>query len=509
MKRTIGWVLIIVLVSLLVGCVRPGPTTEPWMLPPVQSGQSGAQPTPFQPVLTYLPPTRAPGAPIQSPTPDPPRALPTLRPNEETYIVQPSDTLGTIAQRYSVDLNALIAANKIDNPNILNVGQSLIIPAPQPQAGGSDFKILPDSELVYGPASALVDVDVFVQTRGGYLAKYEEDVDEQPTGGAAIVKRIAYEYSVNPRLLLAVLEFQSGWVTNPNIDPDQDDFPMGYADGNRAGLYRQLAWAANNLNYGYYLWRVNGLASVVLPDGGVVPLSPTINAGTAGVQFLMARLYNRAGWDSAVSENGLYGVYYRFFGYPYDLAVEPLFPAGLSQPPMQLPFEPGQVWSFTGGPHGGWGNGSGWAAIDFAPPGDALGCVQNDAWVTAVAGGVIARSGNGAVILDLDGDGLEQTGWTVLYLHIETRDRVPAGTQVNAGDRIGHPSCEGGVSNGTHVHMARRYNGEWVSADGGLPFNLDGWVSQGTGVEYNGVLMRDGQVVEAWDRRVDENQISR
>ncbi len=42
---------------------------------------------------------------------------------------------------------------------------------------------------------------------------------------------------------------------------------MGYADGNRAGLYRQLAWAANSLNYGYYLWRVNGLASVVLPDG--------------------------------------------------------------------------------------------------------------------------------------------------------------------------------------------------------------------------------------------------
>lgn len=509
MKHKNGWVLLIVLAALLAGCVRPGPTTEPWMLPPMQSGQSVLRPTPFQPVLTYLPPTRVPGAPIQSPTPDPPRVLPTLRPNEEYYIVQPNDTLGIIAQRFSVNIDTLVEVNKIENPNILNVGQSLVIPAPDPQATGSAFKILPDSELIYGPASALFDIDVFIQTQGGYLAKYEEKVDDLPTRAADIIKRIAYEYSVNPRLLLALLEFQSGWVTNANIDPNQDDFPMGYADGNRAGLYRQLAWAANSLNYGYYLWRVNGLASVVLPDGSVVPLDATINAGTAGVQYFMSRFYNRAAWDAAVGENGLYSVYTRFFGYPYDLAVEPLFPPGLSQPEMQLPLEPGQVWSFTGGPHGGWGDGSGWAAIDFAPPGEGLGCVQSDAWVTAVADGLIIRSGNGAVILDLDGDGLEQTGWTVLYLHIETRDRVPVGTLVKAGDRIGHPSCEGGYSNGTHVHIARRYNGEWVPADGELPFNLDGWISQGTGIEYNGLLVRDGQVVEAWDRRVDANQISR
>jgi len=508
MKQTLGLILVLATAGLLAACVRPGPTTEPWMLPPVQSGQT-AQPTPFQPVLTFLPPTRQPGTPEQSPTPDPPRILPTMRPNDETYIVQPLDTLGTIAQRYGVDLNTLIAANQIQNANMLEVGQSLIIPAPDPQSVGSDFKILPDSELVYGPASALFNIDVFIQTQGGYLAKYEEKVDDQLTGSAAIIARIAYEYSVNPRLLLAALEYQSGWVTNPNIDPNQDDFPMGYPDGNRPGLYRQLAWAANNLNHGYYSWRVNSMSSVVLPDGSVVPLSASINAGTAGVQYFMSRLYNRGGWDKAVGENGLYATYKKFFGFPYDLAVEPLIPAGLTQPTMQLPLEPGESWSFTGGPHAGWGDGSGWAAIDFAPPGEGLGCVQSNAWVTAVADGLIIRSGNGSVVLDLDGDGLEQTGWTVLYLHIETRDRVPAGTQVKAGDRIGHPSCEGGVSNGTHVHMARRYNGEWIPADGALPYNLEGWISQGAGVEYNGTLTKDGQVVEAWDRKVDANQISR
>jgi LasA protease len=79
---------------------------------------------------------------------------------------------------------------------------------------------------------------------------------------------------------------------------------------------------------------------------------------------------------------------------------------------------------------------------------------------------------------------------------------------VLTGDRIGHPSCEGGVSNGTHVHLARRYNGEWIAADGQIPFTLEGWVSQGEGIEYDGLLVRDGVQIIAWDDRRPENQIS-
>jgi murein DD-endopeptidase MepM/ murein hydrolase activator NlpD len=80
---------------------------------------------------------------------------------------------------------------------------------------------------------------------------------------------------------------------------------------------------------------------------------------------------------------------------------------------------------------------------------------------------------------------------------------------VKAGDRIGYPSCEGGQSNGTHLHLARRYNGEWIPADQDLPFNLEGWISVGTGVEYNGKLIRNGVAVVALDHVAAENQISR
>jgi murein DD-endopeptidase MepM/ murein hydrolase activator NlpD len=135
--------------------------------------------------------------------------------------------------------------------------------------------------------------------------------------------------------------------------------------------------------------------------------------------------------------------------------------------------------------------------------------VENSSWVVAVADGVVTYAHNGLVILDLDGDGLEQTGWTVIYLHIASYDRVSAGDVLRIGDIIGHPSCEGGYSTGTHIHIARRYNGEWISADGPLPFILDGWVSEGAGVEYNGYLINDGQLVEALDFRSDANQIWR
>jgi murein DD-endopeptidase MepM/ murein hydrolase activator NlpD len=205
----------------------------------------------------------------------------------------------------------------------------------------------------------------------------------------------------------------------------------------------------------------------------------------------------------------LQAVYQRFFGYPFLYAIEPLLPENLQQPPFQLPFQPDKVWAYTGGPHAGWADGSAWAALDFAPPGDALGCVKSDEWVTAVADGPILRASDGAVIQDLDGDGLEQTGWVVLYMHIESRGRVKPGEMVRMGEKIGHPSCEGGVSDGTHVHLARRYNGEWISADRDLPFNLDGWISSSAGKEYDGYLTRGEQQIEAYVGREAINSIQR
>lgn len=477
-----------------------------WKVPEVATSQTGVQGVLLsgQSALTITP-TR----PAYTPTPDPPHAVPPLRTQTEQYTVEAGDTLGLIAAHYGINLDQLISENSLINPNVLEVGQVLTVPVPTPDINGSYYKVIPDSELVYGPTSTALDVIDFVTKQGAYLAGYTEEVNGALLSGAQIVDMVAKNYSVNPRILLAILEYQSSWLTQSNPPEKSLKYPIADLGEQAKGLYIQLNWLANALNQGYYLWRVNGVSTWILGDGSIVRIDPTINAGTAGIQNALAPLYDLGGWTQAVSEEGLERTFTDLFGYPFSYSYEPILTPGLQQPDMQLPFESGVVWAFTGGAHGGWGNGSGWAALDFAPPGNALGCVLSDEWVVAVADGLIVRAGDGAVIQDLDGDGNEGTGWVVLYMHIETRDRVEPGTYLKAGEKVGHPSCEGGVSSGTHVHLARKYNGEWIPADQDIPFNLDGWISSGSGQLYDGYMTRGDTVIEAYAGRDPKNEIQR
>jgi LasA protease len=123
---------------------------------------------------------------------------------------------------------------------------------------------------------------------------------------------------------------------------------------------------------------------------------------------------------------------------------------------------------------------------------------------------VIARSADGALILDLDGDGDETTGWTILYLHMDRL--LPAGQRVNAGDPVGQSACTGGFSTATHLHIGRRYNGEWMPADCSAcrpgfqtpAFTMSGWVVAGlVGQEYQGYLKQGTTTLQAEQSRVD------
>ena len=85
----------------------------------------------------------------------------------------------------------------------------------------------------------------------------------------------------------------------------------------------------------------------------------------------------------------------------------------------------------------------------------------------------------------------------LVYMHIAEQDRVALGSWVETDDPLGHPSCEGGRTTGTHVHLARKYNGEWLAADGPLPLVLSGWTAHASPRPYEGTLERDGQIVTA------------
>ncbi len=503
-------------ILLLAACERPDPevtilstgglTAVPPTIAALTFEQIGlappepAPPTPTAPVYAH------------TPTPDPPRYDPQSVGGQQTHTISAGETLGYVSQLYGVTLEEVLALNEMHINDILHIGQQIRIPGQESQVGPA-FKIIPDSELLFGPAAKGFYVRQAAASYNGYLLRYSEQVEGKQLEGPEIVELVAHRHSINPRLLLALLEYRAGWLTRSAVP--NEAFALGKGGAGMEGLYRQLSWAANELNWGFYGRAEGNLHTFALPDKTRITFHPGINNATAGVQRVLggADTITYDNWLRDVGPGGFYATYERLFGNPFALAVEPVWPLTLMQPALQLPWTNGETWYFTGGPHGGWNTGSAWAALDFAPAGDALGCYDSDAWVTSMSDGIVTRSGFGAVVVDLDGDRYAGTGWAITYMHLAERDRIPVGSPVQTGDRLGHPSCEGGFSDGTHLHIARTYNGRWVSADGdpargGIPFNMGGWVSQGTGQEYNGFLIRGAVSKEACACREESNAIT-
>jgi LysM repeat protein len=88
------------------------------------------------------------GLDVPDPTPTFPAALPTQAPlleatsvpeatpeqqvnGAQEYTVQAGDTLGAIADQFGVTVDAIVAANDLANPDLIQPGDTLTIPAPE------------------------------------------------------------------------------------------------------------------------------------------------------------------------------------------------------------------------------------------------------------------------------------------------------------------------------------------------------------------------------------------
>lgn len=105
-------------------------------------------PTPTNPTaVSNQPPATATASPTASPTATatatplptatpPPTAVPaTATPAFEIYTVQYGDTLYGLAETYDLTVDEIIAANQLENANVLAEGDSLRIPLPSPTPG--------------------------------------------------------------------------------------------------------------------------------------------------------------------------------------------------------------------------------------------------------------------------------------------------------------------------------------------------------------------------------------
>jgi len=456
--------------------------------------------TPIQATTSPATPSQAP--PSQATQSADVTPAPTSPPPAGTYYdytVNSGDTPAALAGRFGVELAEIPLPPGAAAENFLEPGLKLSIPNRLSETT-SARQLLPDSELVYSSGSAGFDLPGYIQEAGGYLSAYHEVVDQEDLNGAQIVQRVADELSVNPRLLLAILEFRSRWVSGQPADQRAVDHPIGFYVPNRSGLYQEIMITATQLNVAYYGWRQGTFTSIKYNQGVSQRVDPTLNPASAAVQHLFALLNRQGDWTEALyGQENFTGLYQQMFGDAWGRAasIGPLFPPGLAQPSMELPFVPGERWSLTAGPHPSWNAGTPRGALDFSPvTGEAV-CAISRAWVTAPGAGMVVRSSDHALALDLDGDGYEQTGWVIFFYHLAGEGIPAAGSTVNLDTPLGHPSCEGGRATGKHVHIARKYNGEWVAADGPLPFTLSGWRAHADERNYYGTLERDGQIVTA------------
>jgi LysM repeat protein len=148
----VGQQLIIPLAQLPTAAPTPTPTTAPTLTPSTAPTIVTAPPIVI--VVTATPP------PSPTATPIPPTSVsPTV-----LYVVQPGDSLSSIAVRFGTTVQAIAQANNILNFNLLFVGQRLVIPsrgviaAPQPTAtrtsslvppvtGGILYRVQPGDNL--------------------------------------------------------------------------------------------------------------------------------------------------------------------------------------------------------------------------------------------------------------------------------------------------------------------------------------------------------------------------
>jgi len=438
----VKWIAPIAIAALILWLVVDACHHEPGTRAAATPGSSPKASRTVPATATSVPELPSVGMAAAEPTPPP-----------QVYIVQSGDTLGGIAARFGCQVDAIVRAHQIADPNALRAGQQMDIPQPKIETGPA-ARLLPDSEFVNGPGYVDFDVAAFVAGQGGYLANYSENVGGEVLSGAEIVRLVAHHYSVGPRLLLAMIELKGGWVTDPS--------PVVAALGrnsSRSNLFSfQLAWAADRLNQGYYDWRGRGMELITWDDGAVSRYASNLNAGTAGLHYFLSLDATHSQWATWVGDgpDSFIATYRRLFGDPVQYAVQPLIPANLVNPTLSLPWTKGETWHFTGGPHGAWEDGSAWAALDFVPTGGPFGCALPPSWAAAAAPGLVIYSRNGEVLIDLDKDGHEETGWVLFYLHMAGDGRVPVDTEVEQGAPIGHPSCEGGIYESYPLHFDRK-----------------------------------------------------
>jgi hypothetical protein len=306
---------------------------------------------------------------------------------------------------------------------------------------------LGSEDLVYS-YDEMFDFDIVA-----YLAKHAPHLRRH----AESISHWAGYSGVSPKVLIALMELQSGVVSGQRPTPDAMRRPFGaLADGDDFNAQtRDMALALREAMY------ERDSAGTT----GPVPLSRT-----SPLQSLFALA--GAGRAEAVlrGDTEFQQVYARLFNEPRKAKApsphfQPSANSGAAAVLLQFPFPRGERWH-VGGAHTNTGSGSfPMSSLDMSL-GGGWGSDQDNVWVAASADGQFKR--HSSCFAEVVHDG----GWSTTYYHL-SNIRYGTGATVSANAAIANPAnnrkqalCDGGQSTGPHQHWSLKSNGSFHHLNG-------------------------------------------
>jgi LasA protease len=310
---------------------------------------------------------------------------------------------------------------------------------------GFSARWLEDSEFVYAPALLDFDLQAYLAASAPHLLPH-----------ADAMSHWAGYYSISPKLLLALLDMQSG-VLSAASPAAMANPTGGLAAG--SGFDEQIRILMMGLTVDFYAFReASGGRSTAMNAATFALLNAFRAATQTGLTVAAADDLRRRFLDA----------YVRLFPLPAPRApmavdVAAIAPANF----LQLPWKHNQAWFFNG-VHTQTGSDPGvMNSIDVARSfainwGDNTG---TDYVVAAHAGTVTVFSSCNVRVT-------APNGWATSYYHL-SNVVVSSGMQVSANDTIGvyanslsQALCQGGHSTRPHLHFSLLQNGAFAALDG-------------------------------------------
>ncbi len=331
----------------------------------------------------------------------------------------------------------------------------------------------------YEPGWGTLEVQRFLDGQPGASKSTSYQAGRERLSLASAVATQALLYSINPKVVLTLLEMQAGLVRDPQPTPNDLGWAMGYRQQPSWGWGPQVNWAAREL---YRAAR---------DDAGRIT---AVGLGSYALMHLLGQTVDADGqsWPTERATATFVQTYRDLFG------QDPRQPLTDTPPPPPGPFlrapYNGSVTASSAFDHEYpllQGNGS---MVAWRGRRDASSYDGHDGWdyvlspgtpVLAAAAGRVLVAGwsddgcaapAGAVIVD------HGNGYSTLYWHLSSL-AVTAGTKVVAGDRLGNSGATG-CSQGAHLHFGVHFLGRAADPNGWCPdgpLKADPWADHPAG----------------------------